>query len=87
MNEVTFLRQKFTKNLFFGHLNVNSVRNKFEAFEFLTKNKFDVFLVSKSKLDSSLPEAQFKIPGYRIFPQDRVKYGGSLMFYINQNIP
>ena len=87
LNEVTFLRRKFTKNLFFGHLNLNSIRNKFEALEFLIKDRFDVFLVSESKLHSSFPEAQFKIPGYRIFRQDRVKYGGGLMFYINQNIP
>ena len=57
LNEVTFLRQKFTKKLFLGHLNVNSVRCKFEAFEFLIKDKFDVFLVRESKLDSSFPEA------------------------------
>ena len=88
LNEVTYLRQKFTKNLFFGHLNVNSVRNKFEALQFLIKDKFDVvFLVSESKLDLSFPGNQFKIPGYRIFRQDRDKYGGGLMFYINQSIP
>ena len=86
-SEVTFLRRKFTINLFFGHLNVNSVRNKFEALEFLIKDNFDVFLVSESKHDSSFPEAQFKISGYRIFRHDRDKYGGGLMFIINQNIP
>ena len=77
------MRRKFTT----GHLNVNSVRNKFESLELLIKNKFDFFLVSESKLDSSFPEAQFEIPGYRNFRQDRDKYGGGLMFYINQNIP
>ena len=46
--KVRLLRQKFTKNLLLGHLNVNSVRNKFEALEFLIKDKFNVFLVSKS---------------------------------------
>ena len=81
------MRRKFIKNQFFGHLNVNSIRKKFEALEFLIKYKFDVFLVSESKLDSSFPGAQFKIPGYRIFRQDEDKYGGGLMFYINQNIP
>ena len=44
-------------------------------------------MLSESKLDSSFPEAQFKIPGYRIFRQDRGKYGGGVMFLINQNIP
>ena len=68
-------------------MNLNSVSNKFESLEFLIKDKFDVFLVSKSKLDSSFPESQFKIPGYKIFRQDRNKYGGGLMFYFNQNIP
>ena len=80
-------RTCFTKNLFFGHLNVNSVRNKFEALEFFIKDKFDVFLVRESKFWFKFPEAQFKTPGYRIFRQDRDKYGGGLMFYINQNIP
>ena len=42
---------------------------------------------SESKLDSSFPEAQFKIPDYRTFRQDLDKYGGALMFYINRNIP
>ena len=46
----------------------------------------DIFLVRESKLDSSFPEAQLKIPGYKIFRQDRDKYRGGLMFYINQNI-
>ena len=86
LNEVTFLRLKFTKNLVFGHLNVNSVMNKFEALEFLIKDKFGVFLVSESKLDLSFPEDQSTIPGSKIFRQDRDKYGGGLMFYINQNI-
>ena len=31
--------------------------------------------------------AVFKSPGYRIFRQDRDKYEGGLMFYINKNIP
>ena len=55
-------------------MDVNSVRSKFEALEFLTKDKFDVFLVSASKLDSSFPEVQFEIPGYGMFWQDRDKY-------------
>ena len=81
------MRWKFPKNLFFGHFNVNCVKNKFEVLEFLIKEKFDVFLVSKSKLDSSFPEVWFKIPGYRIFRQYRDKYWSGLIFYINQNIP
>ena len=66
LNEVTYLRQKFTKNLLFGHLNVNSVRDKFEALQFLIKDKFDVvFLVSESKLDLSFPgNSKFQVIGF-----------------------
>ena len=81
------MRRKFTKSVFSGDLNVNSERNKFEALEFVIKDKFEVFLVSERKLDSSFSEAQFKIPGYRIFRQDEDKYGSGLMFYTDQNIP
>ena len=46
----------------------NSDKNSGKSdLDFLINNKFDVFLVSESKLDSSFPEAQLKIPGYRIF--------------------
>ena len=76
LNEVTFLSRKFTKNIFFGYLNINYVKNKLEALEFPTKDKFGVFLVSESNLDSSFPETQFRIPIYRIFRQVRNKYGG-----------
>ena len=43
-------------------------------------------MVSESKLDLSFPEDQSTIPGCKIFWQDRDKYGGGLMFYINKNI-
>ena len=65
-------------------MNVNSVRNKFEALEFLIKNKFDIFLISESKFDSNFLETHLRIPGYKFFCQD--EYGGVLKFYINHNI-
>ena len=60
LHGVTFLRRKCTKNLFLRHSNVNSVRKKFEALEFLYKDKFDVLLVNESKLNLRFPEAQFR---------------------------
>ena len=87
LNEVTFLCRRFTKNLLLSHLNVNSLRNKFEALDLLIKDKFDLFLISESKLDSSFPEPQFKIPSYRIFRQNWDEYEGGLICFINQNIP
>ena len=71
--------------MFFGHLNINSIRNKFEALELFVKENFDIFLVSESKLDSSFPDTQFSISGYRTIRKDRNKNGGGLMFFVNEN--
>ena len=70
------LRRKHPKNVFRGHFNVNSLRNEFESLKELIKNTFDIFLVTESKLDSSFPDCQFSIPGYRIVRKDRNKNGG-----------
>ena len=45
------LRSKPPENVFLEHLNVNSLRNKFESLNELIKDTFDIFLVSESKLD------------------------------------
>ena len=49
--KVRLLRKKHRKNLFFDHLNINSLRNKRESLEPLIRNHFDIFLVSENVLD------------------------------------
>ena len=81
------LRSKHPKNVFLGHLNVNSLRIKFESLNELIKDTFDIFLVTESKLDSSFPDSQFSIPGCRIVRKDQNRNGGGILFYINEDIP
>ena len=80
------IRSKHPKNLFFGQLNVNSIRNKFESVQEIVQNTFDIFLVCETKIDSSFPNQQFCIPEYRIFRNDRNACGGGLLFYVNQDL-
>ena len=82
-------RLKNPKNFILGHLNVDSLRSKFEAVEDLIQNNIDISLFSETKLDETFPNQQFKISGYKMFRRDRNKYGGGIMFYINvpKNIP
>ena len=77
---------KHPKNLFFGHLNVNSVHNKFVSIQELIKRTFDIFLISETKIDDSFPNAQFKIEGYKSFRKDRDAFGGGLLFYVNEKL-
>ena len=51
------IKGKHPKNLFLGHLNVNSIRNKFVFIQELIKKTFDIFLISETKIDDSLRNA------------------------------
>ena len=46
------MKRKKPKNIFLGHLNINSIKNKFESVWELIKDTSDIFLLSESKLDS-----------------------------------
>ena len=79
-------KYKNPKNVIIGHLNVNSLRNNIVAVEELTKNKIDVCLKLETKVDESFLNQQFKINGCKIFRRDRDKFGGGLIFYVNETI-
>ena len=38
-----------------GHININSIRNKFEMLFSMVKDNIDILMVSETKLDSSFP--------------------------------
>ena len=88
MNTLHEIRIKNASRLIIGHLNVNSLRNKFEMLEELIKDKIDIFLISETKLDSSFPSGQFVIKGYSTpFRLDRNQNGGGLLLYVREDIP
>ena len=45
------IRIKNANRLIIGHLNINSLRNKFEIIEEIIKCKIEIFLISETKLD------------------------------------
>ena len=58
------LRVQNVNKILIGHLNINSIRNKFELFADLVKDKLDIILISETKIDSTFPKSQFEIQGY-----------------------
>ena len=44
-----------------GHININSIRNKFDMLSSMVKDSTDTLMVLETKLDSSFPQAQFRI--------------------------
>ena len=58
------MKAQSSDKLILGHLNINSIQNKFEALKFIIGNNIDILLISETKLDDSFPSAQFLIKGF-----------------------
>ena len=59
-------------------MNISSVRNKSVSIQELIKSTFDIFFISKTTIDDSFPNVQFKIAGYKSFRKDRDAFSGGL---------
>ena len=46
------------KNIIFGHLNINLVRNNFDILSYITNGKIDFLMISESKQDDTFPTQQ-----------------------------
>ena len=78
-----FYRSKFPKKLRIGHININSIRSKFEILKSMFSEVLDVLMITETKLDDSFPEQQFHIEGFNIpFRLDRNRHGGGLLLYV-----
>ena len=65
MNTLHEIRIKNANRLIIGHLNVNSLRNKFEMLEELIKDKIDILLISETKLDRNTNYKYFDNNNFR----------------------
>ena len=71
-----------------GHLNVNSLRTKFDFFVNKLKDLLNVLMIPESKLDDRLPLAQFLIDEFnRPFRFDRNKNGDGILLHGREDIP
>ena len=44
------MKENSPNKIIVGHLNINSLRNKFEALQFIINRNLDIFLLSETKL-------------------------------------
>ena len=71
-----------------GHININSIRNKFEMLSNSIKGNLDILMISETKLDSTFPSNQFTIEGYAASIRfDRNDRAGGILLYIWEDIP
>ena len=81
------LRLKNFDKLIIAHLNINSLKNKFEFLISLIKDNIGTLMISEKKLDQSFPTNQFMINSFSApFRVDRNDKGGGIILYIRGDI-
>ena len=71
-----------------GHLNINSIRNKFKYLKYLIVENIFVLLIFGTKLNNTFPQCQFLLDGFHTpYREDRTDKGGGLLLYVREHIP
>ena len=82
------MKAQSADKLILGHLNINSIRNKFEVLKFIIDNNIDMFLISETKQDDSFPTTQFTTKVFSApYRVDRSSKGNGLLLHIRDDIP
>ena len=70
-----------------AHLNINSIRNKFEMLSLLFHGVIDVLMICEAKFDKSFFTMQFIIEGYpTIYRLDKNDRGKRIMLIVKDNL-
>ena len=82
------LRSDNSNKLIFAHININSIRNKFEFLSTQVKGNIDVLMVSETKIDYSFLVGNFVIDGFSTpYRLDCDSNGGDILLYVREDIP
>ena len=86
--DLTALRKKNLNKLIIAHLNVSSLRHKFELLKEQIQDNIDMLMISETIIDASFPIGQFLLNGCSTpFRLDRNAHGGGILLYVREDIP
>ena len=81
-------RSKYSKNIIFSYLNINSIRNKFDSVRAAIVNYVDILIAAETKINESFPTAQFAIDGFhKLLKLDATDKSGGLLVYVRPYLP
>ena len=87
-SKLKLLRVRNFGRVIIGYLNINSVRNKFDALKKIPSQSLDVLMIAETNLDATFPTGQFAIEGFATpFRLDRNSNGGGILVYVGSDIP
>ena len=82
------IRKKYYKNVIISYLNVNSIRNKFNDINMLLAKNLNVLCIAETKLDSSFPDNQFLLDGFKKpYRLDVNSRSAGLLLYVCEDLP
>ena len=71
-----------------GHININSIRNKFEPLVSFINNNLDILMISETKIDDIFPDSLFLIKDFSVpYRLYRAAKRGRLLLYSREDIP
>ena len=86
--QINVLRLKNPNRLICARLNISSQRNKFDLLANIIKDKINMLMISKLKLDSSCSKGQFHLHGFsELYRLDINGNGGGILVFICEDIP
>ena len=76
------------KKLIFTHLNINSIRNKFDSLADIIKDDIEILMILETKVDNSFPGGQFFLGGFGTpYRLGQKRNGGVLRFPLELAFP
>ena len=88
LQDLVDLKREHPNQQLLFHLNINSLQSKFDELKVINSElKAGIIVLTETKIDSSYTNAQFSLPNYKIYRQDRAKGGGGVLNYITSQIP
>ena len=80
--------QENLNRIIIAHLDINSIRNKFDLLANQIIGNVDVLVIFETKLDACFPIGKFKILGFSTpFRRDHDQYCGGLLVFVTEDIP
>ena len=87
-NRQKSLRTSNLHRIIIAQININSIRNKFEALVNGVRGNVDILMISETKIDDSFPLTQFLIEGFTTpYRLDRNGSDRGILVYIRADIP
>ena len=82
------VRKKHSNKIIRAHININSLRNKFDMLTNSVTEYIDVIMISETKLDNTFPYALYHLKDFsNPYRLDRNCHGGGILVYVRDNIP